>query len=51
MAGGQLVLLVGGGLHDNSTEVGDTADEITATGTLGVSAVGSVHYICACVTG
>ena len=43
MVGGQLVLLVGGGLHDNSTEVVDTADEITSTETLGMLAVGSVH--------
>ena len=40
MAGGQLVLLVGGGLQDNSTEFVDAADEVTSTGALGVSAVG-----------
>ena len=43
MAGGQLASLVGGGLQDNNTEFADTADEVTSTGALGVSAVGSVH--------
>ena len=39
VAGEQLVLLVGGGFHDNSTEFSDTADEVASTGALGVSAV------------
>ena len=43
MAGGQLLLLAGGGLHDNSTEVSDTADEVTSTGALGMLDVGSIH--------
>ena len=43
MTGGQLVLLAEGGLHNNRTEVADTADEVTSTGAVGLLAVGSVH--------
>ena len=39
MTGGQLVSLVGGRLHDNSTESADTADEVTSAGALGVLAL------------
>ena len=43
MAGGQLVLLVGGGFQDNNTEFADSADEVTSAGVLGMLAIGSFH--------